>query len=442
MLRRWVGFGVLALLGCGATEPRWDVVLVVADTLRADHMSLYGYDRATTPRLDEISRESVVFRNVLSQAGCTFPSVASLLTSRYPGHFIGDGVRMSMPEHTTPLAEILLAAGWSTAAVSASPIIRVTPTDENTEGGYGRGFDRFDETCEWGDARCVNRQAFQTIDETDGALFLYLHYVDPHQPYQPPRGYNRQFSRQPTGREFVREGNIRPLVETIHWKRRHIELEPEELDHLVALYDDEIRFLDSELGRLVQHLRKAGRWERTLFILASDHGEELMDHESVSHCHSLVWGTVLNTPLLMRIPGQESAVVDRAAQNIDIVPTILDYLGVPRDDLFEGKSLRPAIEQGAAINRYQFAAQGLSRTVSDDQFKLIFDLETQTTQLYDLSSDPTEKTDVVATFPTEAERLAAVLEAWMLATESGVSQDDAARRAKELEEHLEAVGYF
>jgi len=147
----------LIAFGCRANqtavpepEPPENILIVMVDTLRADHMSLYGYERPTTPFIDKFAADAVVFEHARSQANCTFPSVNSLLTSRYPGIFIRqEEGQLGIPEDTPSIAEILKAQGYHTTAVSASHIVRATPTQYNPNGGFDRGFDTFVEGCVW-----------------------------------------------------------------------------------------------------------------------------------------------------------------------------------------------------------------------------------------------------------------------------------------------------
>ncbi|MGH9361061.1 MAG: sulfatase-like hydrolase/transferase, partial [Thermoanaerobaculia bacterium] len=184
----------LVLAACaGGGEPRpLNVVLVLVDTLRADHLGVYGYRRPTSPALDAFAREAVVFTDARSQAGCTFPSVNSLLTSQLPERFLGQPEgRIGIPDGIPTLPEILRARGWATAAVSASAVVRRRPIRHNPHGGFGRGFDLFLEECAWKSAACVNERALAALDTLPRPFFLYLHYLEPHAPYRPPRFHQR-----------------------------------------------------------------------------------------------------------------------------------------------------------------------------------------------------------------------------------------------------------
>ncbi|HZI63486.1 MAG TPA: sulfatase-like hydrolase/transferase, partial [Thermoanaerobaculia bacterium] len=204
---------MLGLLLAACSPPPRNVVLVLVDTLRADHVGAYGYGRPTTPNFDAFAAQGILFERAWSQAACTFPSVNSLLTSRYPARFLGQpGGAMGIPPEQPALPEILGRAGYATAAVSASPIVRRTPTRFNPGGGFGRGFERFDESCLWRDASCVTARARAELGQLRPPFFLYLHYMDPHGPYQPPAGAPRRFAGKCAGPDFICRGDPNPIA--------------------------------------------------------------------------------------------------------------------------------------------------------------------------------------------------------------------------------------
>ena len=142
-----------------------NVIIVLVDTLRADHMSTYGYERPTSPYLDEFAAGALVFEHTRSQSSCTFPSVNSLMTSRYPDVFARQGEgQFGIPAKYPAIAEILDDLGYYTVAVSQSPVVRNTPSEHNPNGGFGRGFDRFVEGCVWRHGTCLNRRIFKELD--------------------------------------------------------------------------------------------------------------------------------------------------------------------------------------------------------------------------------------------------------------------------------------
>jgi arylsulfatase A-like enzyme len=441
----------LLVAGCGSDKPGepWNVLLVVVDTLRSDRMSLYGYARPTTPNLEALARQAVVFENARSQAGCTYPSVNSLLTSRLPSRFLlGKTGTMGIPEEIRSLPEILRQHGYATAAVSASIVVRANPSSVNPAGGFDRGFLAFDERCLRKRAPCVNGRGLDLAAGLRQPWFLYLHYLEPHAPYQPPEDHPLRFAaplqqaREQGVHGWAQQGEVRPVVRRLYHGEEQFEYNPRDLAYLSDLYDEEIAYFDQQFAVLLAALSERGLLDRTLLVFASDHGEELYEHGDWSHCRDLAYDTVLATPLLLRIPGTAQGLRRKAAvENLDIVPTLLDYLGLPAGDLpFDGQSLRPVIEEDRPIRRLTFGNQGRHRTVADGAYKLLFDLAAGGGRLFDLRTDPGETTDVAGERPAEAERLRELLRRWIESTEGPAAES--VRRADELEKQLRAVGYL
>jgi arylsulfatase A-like enzyme len=421
------------------------VVLILVDTLRADHLGVYGYGRATSPNLDAFARGAVLFQDARSQASCTFPSANSLLTARYPAAFLGQAEQaMGIPQGIPSLAEILQGKGFRTVAVSASPIVRRSPTRFNPKGGFDRGFETFSEDCLWKPAECVNRVAFEQLGKDDGRpFFLYLHYMDPHGPYAPPAGHVRKFATGSPDKAFIREGNPNPIGDMLYKGAPDPGVTPADLQHLVDLYDDEIAYFDSQLALLLQRLRETGRMEDTLVVLTSDHGEEFLEHGHIKHCRTL-FDTSIRIPLILHVPGAAPRAVTRPAENVDVVPTLLDLLGIADGELrLEGQSLRPLLEEetGAGTD-HQFSSQGPLRSVADGDLKLMEDLAGGSFALYDLGADPGETKDVLRARRRDFHRLRQALTDWLAATEGQHAAGESVRQAEEAEKQLRALGYI
>lgn len=296
----------LLLLAACAPAPeagRTSVVLIVVDTLRADRLGAYGYGEATSPRIDALAHGGVRFSNFFTTCSWTRPAMASLLTGLYPRT---TGVYEEEADVLDPsfvtLAERLSAEGYRTFAANANPNISVSY-------GFSQGFEHYEEatgrrkTMETADA--ITDAALSTLDGVDLAgrpYYLQLQYVDPHMPYDPPDSYDR--------------GNP---------------------------YDGEIRFADAEIGRLLDGLHARGLLDDALVIVTSDHGEGLESHPGVfgsSQHGTHLYDSVLHVPFIVSHPGLvEGRVVDGLASAIDVVPTVLDLLGLPDDDTLPGRSL-------------------------------------------------------------------------------------------------------
>jgi len=441
---------VVACTGCGQAPPSEtatppNVIIVLVDTLRADHMSLYGYERETTPFIDQLAEESAVFEHARAQAGCTFPSVNSMLTSRYAFDFLdqGEGL-LGIPEKYPSIAEVLKSRGYHTIAVSASSIVRKTPTDVNPNGGFDRGFDVFDEECLWRGAECVNQRTLDHLASVDGPFFLYLHYMDPHDPYAPPLSHSKRFAGEYDGDDpFIAAGDPNQISEMLYVEGVEIEIGENDIRHLTDLYDEEIRYFDDRFERLIGTLRRGGLLDRSLLILTADHGEEFLEHGHVKHCRG-VWDTLTRVPLLFRFPDLKGGRFIRSAvQIVDVVPTLLDYLGIEPGSLdLEGTSLRPLLEGDGPTEIYAFADQSKYRSADDGRWQLILDGTDSSATLFDLHSDPLEQHDLFTGSHPEVGRLSDALNAWLEDTGQYVNFDATLAASKAKEEELRALGYL
>lgn len=440
-------FAVLVALiasACGGPQsaPRpVNAIVVLVDTLRADHLGVYGYARATSPNIDRFARESIVFTQARAQAPCTHPSVASLLTALYPSRFRRFPIfGFAIPRRFPSIASILGQRGWQAAAVSASPIVRNKPSPQNPAGGYGVGFEPFREDCLNQDADCVNAEALHLLDTLREPFFLYLHYMEPHEPYRPPAGFERRFAGLREGPDFIVAGDPKPIAEKRYSNPPTSSVSEDDWRHLMDLYDDEIRFFDARFGNLLSALDDRGLSQSTVVALAADHGEEFAEHGDVMHCRNL-HDVQIHTPLIVRVPGESAGRIDAPVGNVDLVPTLLDYLEVDTSGLrFDGRSLR-----GSRIDTPQspapvFGAWRGSGFVTDGGFKLIVDLASGGSRLYDLASDPGETRSVNAEHPAEAERLRGLLDAHHRAL--GADAPRSAEPDEKLMERLRKLGYL
>ena len=438
------GFAIcLAAGGCAPERRDWNVVVLLVDTLRADHLGAYGYQRPTSPNLDAFAAANVVFADHRSQSPCTFPSANSILTSRAPQHFDGRAAGdHGIPDGMPTLAEVLEARGYATLAVSASPIVRATPSRLNEVGGFGRGFHLFLERCEWRRAACVHNDAFTYLPLLRRPFFLYLHYMDAHAPYQPPDWYRRRFATDlDDAPAWVRKGDPKPIADMVY-REAPGEIDQAHLRSLIDLYDDSIGFFDEQFALLLDKLEENDAIENTLIAVIADHGESFLEHAHVLHCRTL-YEPEIRTPWLMRVPGLDGPVrIDGPSANLDVVPTILDLLG---EDLaphgFEGRSLRRAVERGQPVAGPVFAAWGRLGSATDGRHKLIADRKARTVALYDLAADPGEERDLADLDPETLRRLAGELTAWRHAVEQGRPEVDAPT-GETIEERLQALGYL
>ena len=354
-------FLAFSLGGCdvraGSDAPR-GVILVCIDTLRADHLGCYGYGaRETTPALDRLAAQSIVFADASATAGWTKPSVPSFLTGTYPcQHGVYEGsarletgaVSDVLPEEARPLAEVFQNAGWRTAAFVRNAQLR-------PGNGFEQGFDLYQD--EAGDAREIRWRAQDWLDELEGdkPFFLYLHLLDVHWPYPVPEAYATRFA--PAERiDPFRDDDSKALLESINDGDR--ELAGEEREALIALYDGALRYVDDELSRFQAYLERRGLSDRVVVSIVADHGEEFGEHGRVGHGHGLSEG-LLRVPWILRVPGEAPRRVDAPVSLVDLFPTLLSAARVaaPRsegvDRLRDPDAPRPILAEHKAPDRYE-----------------------------------------------------------------------------------------
>lgn len=329
-----------------------NVILYVMDSLRADHLSALGYHRTTTPVLDQLAREGVIFSNCFAQCGWTAPSCASMLSSQYPTHSGIRKMRDVLPQDTPWLPEILQGHGYRTCGVTA--MIQIA-----SHFGYDRGYDDFydvfadPETIELSEqggfskrkseiclplSEHLNRHSLKWLDahtkEHEFTPFFQLIWsIDTHEPFDQPASFNVDV-----------DPNYRGLVDPHGRPYRWISNRAD-LDYVVDLYDGSIRYQDAQLGMLVDELRRRDLLDDTLLIVVGDHGEMFFEHGLIGH-GKFPWEEQMRVPLIMRCPQvlPQGKRCDALAQTMDIAATVLDLAGLEPQSRFRGKSLRPLID--------------------------------------------------------------------------------------------------
>jgi len=343
-----------------ARGPQPNVVLISLDTLRYDHLGCYGYARDTSPSVDRLASEGAIFENTVSSASWTLPAHAAMFTGladTIHGALDTDG---KLADSRTTLAERLKAAGYQTAGFFSGPTLYPAY-------GLGQGFDTYVDCTSYQDLSAQSARegagikiggplqtaamedvssslvyaAFQAWmnDRADGPFFLFLHFYDCHFDFIPPPPYDRMFDpeyRGPvTGRNFIFDDKINP------------HMPPRDRDHLIALYDGEIAWTDQHVGKVLADLDAAGLRNSTLVVLLADHGIEFFEHNGKGHRQTL-FDEVIRIPLIMRYPGRIPAGTRYSAQTrmIDLVPTVLDLVGLRAPVDLMGQSLVPLINGG------------------------------------------------------------------------------------------------
>jgi arylsulfatase A-like enzyme len=425
----------LAWIGCVQEPVARNIIVVSLDTVRADHLGTYGYPADTSPSLDAFAARGAVFENVWTTAPWTLPAHASLLTGLYPTHH---GVRYekhSLGAEIPSVSEILNQAGFRTGAVVNS--IFLSPSF-----GLGRGYERYEKFAEdhgrKGAAGRVTDAALAFLRANRGKrVFLFVHYFDVHSDYRSDRRIEESFG----GRKTWVNGTTKQLAELMNGTK-HID-EAREIAALVGLYDAGIRQLDDELGRFFDALAAEVWLVSTQVVVTTDHGEELLEHGSVVH-GATHYEEVLRVPLVLHGPGVPVGVrVVAPVSIVDVLPTVLDFVGVESPTDLDGISLRGAW-RSPVLNRLIFAEAnrapkvGSRVAVRQGRHKLLFDIESGERELYDLESDPAETRNRVDEDPQRAEMLHSALDALQSRRVDDATVGDV---SEQMRERLRVLGY-
>jgi arylsulfatase A-like enzyme len=425
----------LAAGGC-SRETRDNVVVVVIDTLRQDHLATYGYRRDPAPFLGELARQGAAFEG-LSPTSWTKPAAASLLTGLHPVRHQALDRWDRLPDGATTLAERLRREGYQTLAASANAW--VSPVF-----GFDRGFDHFVLAK---DVRgtALDHALFPRLDALRPPFFLYVHYLDPHASYDPATGWD--------GRPLPAALRAQGEVLTADLDARHAYPRSREfLARVTDLYDGEIRGADDALRELVDHLRARGLMGSTILVVTADHGEEIGDHGRMSHGQSL-YQEVVSIPLVIHAPHRfKGGRRFGRASLLDVAPTLVELLGLKSwqgDKAFDGISLAPFLtgrKSWPSLDRRPFLEQldftdGTNLALLQGPGKIV--LGKNQKELYDLGADRGELHDRIggpgglADFARLGGELAAAYNAYSRgALERSGADVDAALEAK-----LVSLGY-
>jgi arylsulfatase A-like enzyme len=452
---------------------RPNIVLITMDTVRADHLSIYGYARETTPYLQEFAREATVYDHAIATADFTLPSHASIFTGlypswhgAYPSHPDYAGGRSLAPGATT-LAKVLSANGYWTGGIFANAAFLQAST------GLGQGFsiwntgtpvplshaerpfylrdsarrllnlaihtDEFDAL--FLRASDINKRAFDTLEKlrNGGSFFLFLNYMDAHFPYIPPPPFRDRFSR--TKSNAGTTAGYNELKNSVNAGRRHIG--KEERSSLIAQYDAGIASVDSEIGRFLAHLRELGLYENTLIIVIADHGEAFGDHDVIGHTVTSVYQDGVHIPLLVKYPGQHQGQRSGAlVSQVDLMPTVLDAAGCPQPQLLRLPRPDSAVvfSEARAIGDHEKSARlrGVRRAVFSGSSKLIT-WSAGSPEFYDLSADPGESANHYRPDDPVASSLMARMIAWTAAIPRQLPNP--AKLDKSSMERIKSLGY-
>lgn len=456
------------------------VVLVVIDSMRADHVGFYGYERPTTPRLDALAADSVVYERAYAASSARGQALSALWTGRLPSSGGAIGLREATPHaQLLTLPRLFLRAGWRTALVSNDTTLR--------ERTFTRGFDdvEVDSTPGRWAGELVTAKALDMLDTAgDRRVFLTVGYADAAEPHFPLQEYRELFD-VPSPEQMLSIPNLRGYARSLP---EGIETSPGFLD-LVARYDAELAYVDACLGGLVDGLVERGLLDQTLLIVTSSHGVEFLDHGYVGSAWTL-YEEVLRVPLVVRAPGLKAGTVSQPVSIVDLLPSLQDLYDLPVGEQWmdgrpllraEGGRLATRTPSGVVLAELVIPELTILRAAIRGDTKLIETLkgappehradleagydeliaamldgsvprpdpwgEPERRELYDLGSDPAEQSEVSASLP---ERLAALLRGLSAYAEhnrtAAPSPRRAARRAEPPDpaaaEALQQLGYL
>jgi arylsulfatase A-like enzyme/cytochrome c-type biogenesis protein CcmH/NrfG len=391
-----------------------NLVVVTLDTLRADRLGCYGFRSIETPNIDAVAADGVLFEQATATAPMTLPSHASIFTGLIPpNHGVRDNGGFFLEADKTTLATRLKESGFTTGAFVAAWVL-------DSRWGLGQGFDHYSDRFDLSKYKVVNLGTVQKPggEVMDDALawletvkqkryFAWIHLYDPHTPYEPPEPYASRYKGQP--------------------------------------YLGEVAYTDHQVGRLVSWLKAAGQWDNTILVLLADHGESLGEHGERTHTF-FIYDATQHVPLIIRTPWGDRGRSDAQVSTVDLMPTLLDLVGLPPQEGIDGRSLvrsvlHPETEApGLAyaetyFTRFHYGWQHL-RSVRDGTWKYI---EAPTPELYAIREDPGETRNVFKDHPRRAEELQQAIE--KMAGSGALAAPDKATLDPETLQRLAALGY-
>ena len=394
-----------------AIEGLPNVLILAADTLRADRLGLYGHSRTTTKNLDLLAEDSLVFDRAISPAPWTTPSFAGIFTGRHPGELGIRGEPMPLPSEVPTWAEELSRRGYATAGIVSHIFV-------GTHYSFDRGFDFWDQRHSGGHATVSSEQVsnlavecLDTLQQTGRPFFLFAHFFDPHYDYRAHsafpffEGYEGELH---SGGDNFEE--LRNMAKAGH-------LGEEDQAYLFDLYDSEIAFTDSHIGRVLDALKEKGLYDETLIIFLADHGEMFGERNGrwIGHTQFL-FDELVHVPLIVKLPKKEGrppriARIEQTVSLVDLMPGVLRWL----DPTYPtSRSLLP--DSSGKIPEFPVFSQTRRwkelDAIYEGSWKLVFDRKTSRPLLYDLSKDPKEQNNVARDNPEKLAHLQEQLDLW------------------------------
>jgi arylsulfatase A-like enzyme len=456
LVRRGATIGiVIALASAGfvagaakqpAAKPPLNVILISLDTVRPEHLSCYGYHRETTPNIDAIAKEGVIFTQAFAQAPQTFPSHLSIFTSSYPKQPWLSWDSAEIDPSVATLTELMKSQGYATAAFTGigDP---GSPHEAILESRAFQPFDRIEQA--WLSSILSTTLSAWLEEHRQKPFFLFVHGFDAHEPHVVDADYGGVLfdpdytgqvpstleeldalrSKAPAPRE-AQDGGQEPRVSR---KREEAYLQffkspegprAEDVTHMRALYDSQLYGIDEGLGRFFARLRELGLMERTILVIFSDHGQAFGEHGTYAS-HWKLYDEVIRIALIIRDPRlKHEGEIDSIVQGIDIMPTILELLGISAPKSTQGRSLAALLREGKDPGRSPRTVsigQGM-RAIRTPHWKLIVHAD-RPDELYRLAEDPSEIQNLLERHPELAEQLKRQLDAVVTQEAAGPAED-------------------
>ena len=393
----------------------YNILLITLDTLRADRLPVYGYKGVKTPNMDRLTSHSYVFDDAISHVPLTLPSHTSMLTGRLPiGHGVRDNAGFLLDPEETTMTEILKDQGYTTSAFVSAFVL-------DSRWQLNQGFDLYFDNFNLAQFQDVNpgdiqRKAEETEIEAvhwldankNRKFFSWVHYYDPHEPYEPPEPYKSQYASNP--------------------------------------YDGEIAYTDEYVGKLLDKLKELKIDDKTIVVVAGDHGESLGQHNEATHA-MFVYNTTQHVPFFIHVPGGGSGHLKGVVRLIDLMPTVLELIGVKVPTSVQGKSLYPMMQGKEDLKRTAYSESVYAElhygwspleSITTHQYKYI---KAPDSELYDRLNDPGETKNLIKEKASIAKVLKDQLEE-IVSTSSRKNLSGPVKMDPDTEEKLRALGYI
>jgi choline-sulfatase len=460
---------VLSIISCSNTKYKgYNILLISIDTLRADHLSCYGNPNMTSPTIDKFSKNSVLFQSHFSQAPTTTASHMTIFTSLYPSaHGLKNwedqkinASTKSLSDKIKTITEILAEKGYNNYSYNGGGNISHLL-------GFGRGFKIYRENAE-----------YEILDWLDNPppspFFIFFHTYQVHDPYNPFKPLDKLFDPDYTGKIISSAEDMTSTLKNKYgynnddfmsvrdtfWNSLNKSDYPREVHHMESLYDAEIFEVDLFLNKLFKKLKELGVYDKTIVVLLSDHGEEFYEHKDF--LHERLYNETLHVPLIVDVPGNKTGIVSSQTRNIDVMPTILDIIGISKPKDIQGEKITNLLFGGSVSDRLIFSeSQDLRQSKSiqtDNHYKLIYNQnsylpdktpvfkELPPLELFDIGKDPGESDNLFSTMKNDktTKELLTHLKGFMDQNEklSKYSKGSKIKYDKETEDKLRSLGYI